>query len=133
MVKQQTLAVSAHKYTEKLAKSNGELSQSLHIGTARNRQCHMANSRSLRPLAQGEIGNVKRRTLPVSAHGDTEKFAKSNSELSQPPLITDKFLKSNGELSKSPLIGTTRNWQSQTANSRCLCSLGHREIGKVLR
>ena len=63
-----------------------------------------------------EIGKLKRQTLAVSAHYDKEKLAKSYGKLSQPPLIW-----------------TTRNWHGQTANSRSLCSLGHREIGKVKR
>ena len=74
----------------------------------------MANSSSLRSLGQQEIGKLKWQTLVVSANWDTDKLAKSNRKLSQ-----------------SLLFGTPRNWLSLTMNSRSLCTLGHREIGKV--
>ena len=109
-VKPQHLWISALWDTEKLAKSNDELSQSLHVGTPRNRQSQMANSGSPRPLGQGEI-----------------------SKLSYSLLIGTRWNWQSQTVNSCSLRLFPINWWSQTANSHSLCSIGFREIVLVKR
>ena len=94
------------------SKTKGKIVQFPLIWIPRNWPCQMANSRSLRSSVSIEIRRIKRQTLAVSAHQDTQKLAKLESEFLQ-----------------SPLIGTPRKRQSLTANSSSHRSLGHWEIG----
>ena len=94
------------------SKAKGKIVQFPLIGIPRNWPSQKANSRSLRSLESREIRRFKRQTLAVSAHKDTEKLAKLESELFQ-----------------SPLIGTPRKRKSLMANSSSHRSLGHWEIG----
>ena len=92
-----------------MTKSNGELSQSLFLGTPRNKSISVRSQ-----LPHREMGKVKKQSLAVSTHWDTEKKTQSI-----------------GELSQCLLLGTPRKTQSLMANSCSHRSVEHREISKV--